>query len=223
MKNKQTIKMVFAGLFFVIGIVAVIASILIIGSDKGLTEAKFRVYVMYYSVGGLLEGAPVRLSGVNVGNVSDIDFSDKSFNGRKVIVTINIFNKFRKQLNDSARFAIKTEGVLGEKFVDISVLASGNKYDVNKLVVGDDPLDMQDMAEIFEIAAISLTATAENLGNVDVKSISIVMGQTAESLLIAAEGLNEMFVELQDVSRKTKRLLDRIEQRVIDGNLFKVF
>ena len=32
-----------------------------------------------------------------------------------------------------------------------------------------------------------------------------------------------MMFELKDISRKTKRLLDRIEQRVIEGNLFKVF
>ena len=41
--------------------------------------------------------------------------------------------------------------------------------------------------------------------------------------LITSRGINEIMEELQEITKKTKRLLDRVEQKVIDGNLFKVF
>jgi len=94
---------------------------------------------------------------------------------------------------------------------------------LNEPIIGEDPLDVQDLAEVFAGAAQSFTETAEQLSQIDLLTLTEVMGETSAALLVTSEGINDIMSELQDITRKSKRLLDRVEQRVIDGNLFRVF
>ena len=223
MDKKELTKELLAGLFFFLGIFLLVTFVIILGGNKGLAQSKFQVTVLYRNVGGLMEGAPVRLSGVNVGTVDRVEFLDQEFDGRRVAVTLNILSKYRKQLENDLRFTIQTEGILGEKLIEIDVLREGPQVDLKDPVIGEDPLDVEDMAEVFAKAAESFTATADQLSQIDVVGLSKVMEESSESLLITSRGINEIMEELQEITKKTKRLLDRVEQKVIEGNLFKVF
>lgn len=197
MDKRDFVKKLYASIFFLIGIVLILVVILAIGIEKGLTQPKFQIAVLFREVGGLSVGAPIRLSGVNVGTVGAIDFLDEKIQGRGVKVTLNVFKRYKKQLEKSGRFAIKTEGLLGGKLIDISASEAGKTINLNQPIVGEDPLDVQDLAEAF--------------------------GDTAKSLTVTSKGLNSIMNELKYISRTSKRLLDRVEERIIDGNLFKVF
>lgn len=223
MDKKDLTKELLAGLFFFLGIFLLVVFVIALGGSKGLAKSKFQVTVLYRNVGGLMEGAPVRLAGVNVGTVDRVEFLDREFDGRRVEVTLNILSKYRKQLENNLRFTIQTEGILGEKLIEIDVLREGPKADLKNPVIGEDPLDVEDMAEVFARAAESFTATADQLSQIDVVGLSKVMEDSSGSLLITSRGINEVMDELQEITKKTKRLLDRVEQKVIEGNLFKVF
>lgn len=223
MTSKDLSKNFLAGLFFLLGVFLIIAFILTLGKDKGLTESKFQIKVVFKDVGGLSEGAPARLSGVNVGNVANIDFLDEPINGRNVIVTLNIMERFRKQFNKGVHFAIMTEGVLGEKLMEISIIEGKEVPDLSKPVIGQDPLNVSDLTQVFSQAAQSFTKTAEEMSQIDMVELSEVMLESSKSLLITSEGLNEIMKELDEISHKSKRLFDRIEQKLIEGELFKVF
>jgi len=223
MEKYDSIKKIVAGLFFLGGIALIFFVIFTLGRDKGLTQPKFQVTVYYRDVGGLADGAPVRLAGVNVGNVEDISFLEKEIQGRKVVVILNIFDKYRNQLNRDAHFAIKTAGVLGDKQIEINLIDDGKTLDLSRPIMGEESLDVQELAGVFAAAAESFTKTSEDLNKIDMEGLSKVVGETAESLLITAQGINKLLKELEYVTKKSKRLMDRIEQKVIDGNLFKVF
>ena len=64
-------------------------------------------------------------------------------------MTLNILSQYRKQLENNLRFTIQTEGILGEKLIEIDVLREGPKVDLKNPVIGGDPLDVEDMAEVF--------------------------------------------------------------------------
>ena len=197
MEKKHFHRSLLAGTFFLTGILLVSIIVLTIGIEKGLTRPSFDVTVLYREVGGLSIGAPVALSGVNVGTVRSIDFLDKEVDGRGVKVVMHVYEKYRKQLEKSARFVIKTEGILGEKSIEISRSVEGDRIDLGQPLIGEDPLDVQDLAKLF--------------------------GDTAVSLKDTSQTIDTIVVELKHISSSTKRLLNRIEQRVIDGTLFKVF
>ena len=195
--DKNSIKKMSAGLFFVTGLILVAASVFFIGLDRGLTEPKFEVIVLFDQVGGLVEGAPIRISGVNVGIVKSVDFLNDQIGGRSLKVTMNIFKKYEFQFRKCSRVGIKTEGVLGQKLVEISEDHGRKVFDPSVPIIGEDPLDVEDMAGVITRTALSLKKTSE--------SVDDVMG------------------EWKYISRKTKRLMNRFEEKLIAGNLFKIF
>ncbi len=197
MDRKDVLRKIWAGSFFLTGLLMIVVVVLVIGIEKGLTEPRFGMRVLFREVGGLSIGAPVNLSGVSVGTVGSIDFLQQEIDGRGVVVTLNIFKKFEPQMKRASRFAIKTAGILGEKSVEISRDFDNIPIDIAQPVIGEDPLDVQDLAKIFGDTAIALQETTKLI--------------------------HSIVTELQDISVTTKRLLNRIEQRIIDGNLFKVF
>jgi|SRR6185503_8930452 len=152
-QQNDTMKKVGAAVFFLAGLALVVLFVFTIGRDKGFAEAKFQVEVLFNNVGGLTEGAPARLAGVNIGNVSDIDFLDRDVEGRKVRVTLNIFSKFRKPLQKATRFTIRTEGVLGEKLVEIYAIEDQDVADLGRPVMGENPVDISELTEEFAMAA----------------------------------------------------------------------
>jgi len=212
-----------SGIFFIGGIILFFVIIFMIGKDKGFAQPKFQVEVLFRDVGGLIEGARVQLAGVNVGIVSDIRFLEKRVKGRRVKVEVSIFNRYKKQLSQNVRFSIKTEGILGDKLVEIHSDEGGAQVDLSQPVIGEDPLNVQDLAQVFSSAAESFTNTSEDFSKVDVVKLSKVLEETAQSLVITSKGLNAILTELHYISIKSKRLLDRLEQKIIDGDLFKVF
>jgi ABC-type transporter Mla subunit MlaD len=222
-EKKELLRKFLAGGFFVAGLVLILAVIFILGKDKGFAQPKFRVAVLFRDVGGLIDGAPVRLRGVNVGTVSDINFLDREVQGRRVKVEVDIFDQFRDQLDQKVRFSIKTEGILGEKLIEIHEDNEGQALGSLEPILGEDPLNVQDLAQVFADAAESFTKTSEDFNEVDVQELSKVLSETARSLSKTARGVNQILTEMNYVTVKSKRLLDRLEQRLIDGNLFKVF
>lgn len=227
-KKEQKAKLM-ASLFFILGIVMVLAVIFTIGSNKGFIKPKFQVAVLYRNVGGLMEGAPVLLSGVNVGNVAEIDFLSRPVDGRRVKVVLNIFSRYRKQLQKNAVFSIKTEGILGEKLIEIEIVEDAQEVSLqnpligNQPIIGEDPLDVQDLADVFTKAAESFTKTSEELSKIDILELSKVMEESSRALLMTAEGLNAVMDELHYMTIKSNRILDRVEQKLIEGELFKLF
>lgn len=190
-------KQILAGLFFVLGCALVCFVIFFIGFNRGISRPQFSVEVLFDKVGGLAEGAPVRLSGVAVGTVRSIDLLDQDVAGRGIRVSLGIYRRYEKQLMRSTSISIQTEGVLGAKYVEIDRRPGQELLDVSRPVLAEPLLDVYDIARVLESTAGSFNETTR--------------------------GINSMMGELQGISRKTKRLLDRIERRVMDGNLFKIF
>jgi hypothetical protein len=81
--------------------------------------------------------------------------------------------------------------------VDIALSEQGKNFDLNQPIIGDDPLDVQDLAETF--------------------------GDTAVSLSETSRAIDEMIEELSNITAATKRLMNRIEEKLMDGSLFKIF
>ncbi len=197
MLKDDAMKQFWAGMFFFLGMGLVAGVIVFIGINKGMAEPKFTLQVLFDKVGGLTEGAPVRLSGVTVGRVDRIAFISDDLDGRGIDVALDIYRKFEPQVRRSTRVSVQTEGVLGAKYVEISRRVNETVLDVAKPVPGEAMLDVYDIAEVLRDTAQGFNRTT--------RDISAIMA------------------ELKYMSRKTKRILDRVERRVIDGTLIKVF
>ena len=73
----------------------------------------YNVYAVFSDVGGLKEGASVVIAGVEVGRVKQIRMADYE---AKVIMSVNKDVK----IQEDAIAAVKTRGLIGEKYIQIS-------------------------------------------------------------------------------------------------------
>jgi len=195
--NGGKFKKIAAGLFFIVFLCMVAISIFIIGIDRGLTEPKFQVIVLFNQVGGLVEGAPIRISGVNVGMVGAVDFLSEPIDGHSLKVRLDIFKKYEFEFRKCSKVSIRTEGVLGQKLIEISEDHSLKVFDPTAPIIGEDPLDVEDMAAVITRTAVSLQNTSQ--------------------------GVQDVLHEWKYISIKTKKLLNRVDEKLLENNLFKVF
>ncbi len=111
------------GLLILSAIVLLVAFILVMG---GLSfQPTYELKIGFDNPGGLQSGAPVKIAGVKVGKVKQIDFratnraEKKGERGSLVSVNIGVEKRYQSSIHEDATFYITTQGVLGEQFLAI--------------------------------------------------------------------------------------------------------
>lgn len=108
-----------AGVFIFVALIFIAGGVLIMGQKTKMFVAKGKLRVVMDDVAGLKEGAPVWLAGVDVGVVTAIDFTDP-----KKTNEVNIFleadHGALRKIGPDSKITIKTRGLMGEKYVDIT-------------------------------------------------------------------------------------------------------
>jgi phospholipid/cholesterol/gamma-HCH transport system substrate-binding protein len=107
------------GLFVVVSLLAFLGMIYALGARARLFEARYTIHAEFPEVGGLVEGATVRLAGVQIGRVSGVHLPARA--GGKVRVDLNIAKQFADRVRRDSMARIETQGLLGDKIVEISV------------------------------------------------------------------------------------------------------
>ncbi|HWM76799.1 MAG TPA: MlaD family protein, partial [Methylomirabilota bacterium] len=74
------------GAFILIGLVVFLAIIYLLGAQARYFERKYALTAEFTEVGGLIEGATVRLAGVQIGRVTKVELPPEP--GGKVQVTL---------------------------------------------------------------------------------------------------------------------------------------
>jgi phospholipid/cholesterol/gamma-HCH transport system substrate-binding protein len=87
---------------------------------------KYRVRIYLPEVSSLDVGAPVRLNGMNVGIVDAIKLAEESANpDRRIEVVLRILKRYQSVIRDDSTASVLTEGLLGNRFVNIQRGLSG--------------------------------------------------------------------------------------------------
>ena len=117
---KKTIQDIKVGLFIFIAIALAFIVVFSIGSEKQLFESQYTLYANFKDVGGLREGAPVRLAGVDVGTVSRVWFLD-DLEEKLVGAELKINKSVKERIRSDSTASIQTMGLLGDKFIFITM------------------------------------------------------------------------------------------------------
>jgi phospholipid/cholesterol/gamma-HCH transport system substrate-binding protein len=106
---------------------------------------KIRLRSYFDNAGGLREGAPVRLAGVDIGNVTSV----RVISGRPatpVEVTMKVNTKYSFALRKDSVTVMSTAGILGETFIDIdSSVAKGPEAAEGDTLPSRGQPDVQDV------------------------------------------------------------------------------
>src|SRR5277367_394791 len=86
----------------------------------GIFTHKILLRSYFDNAGGLREGAPVRLQGVDIGNVTKIQVvSDPNLKLTPVEVLMKVNTQYHRSLRRDSATTLATAGVLGETYLDI--------------------------------------------------------------------------------------------------------
>jgi phospholipid/cholesterol/gamma-HCH transport system substrate-binding protein len=107
------------GIFIILALIFLAGGILIMGEETKLFTHKGEVSVIMTDVAGLKEGAPVWLAGVDVGAVTRISF-ERPKQSNEVEVDLEVDRDALKKIGPDSIITVKTRGLMGEKYVDIT-------------------------------------------------------------------------------------------------------
>lgn len=102
------------GIFVVLGIVAFTYTAVSIGGVRFSEQPGYTLQARFTSISGLQTGAIVEAAGVRIGIVTGIEFDPENY---EALVSLRINEGVPVQ--EDAIAAIRTQGIIGEKFVRI--------------------------------------------------------------------------------------------------------
>lgn len=181
---------------FVLGGIAVFTIGLLFVGGKGEPFARrVQISSRFSSIGGLLEGAPVRLAGVDIGSVYDIRFAETQTE-KPVIVTIEINAGAADRIGRDAKAQIRQLGLLGDKYVEIlqGNLQLGTISEA-KYIEGQAPFEIGQMYDEFESIMENVREASGKIGEaVDLYASP----ETAENLSRGIDAARTLVEEIRD-------------------------
>ena len=106
------------GIFIFLGTILLVLAIFLLGSKEKLFTSTIEIRAFFDQIEGLKSGAPVRLSGYDIGSVSSVSFANDA--SAKVEVKMRIVNDLKHLIRIDSEASIETEGLVGKKIVAIT-------------------------------------------------------------------------------------------------------
>lgn len=151
---RETGSEVRVGALLLAAITVLAVGIFLIGKEGNVFARKNSYFVRFLTVGGLNAGNPVQLNGVDVGKVARVILPE-SPDESTIQVWISIERRYEKRVRGDSQAKIKTLGLLGDKYVEITsgspefpVIPSGGEIPAapmtsvdQLLATGEDTMD----------------------------------------------------------------------------------
>jgi phospholipid/cholesterol/gamma-HCH transport system substrate-binding protein len=198
--NKHKIKL---GLFITIGVLFFFIIIFLIGSQQNLFSSQIQLSTTFKNASGLQIGSSVRFSGIDIGNVDNIEIVNDS----TVKVDLSIKDDIKKFIKTDSKASIGSEGVIGDKLLIISQGTFNSKAVKNgDKIKSFEPIEMNDImasvkvtAENAEIITSELALLLSDINDgegtlgklMNDEGMAEDLDKTMENLRKSSKGLNE--------------------------------
>lgn len=138
------------GIFVLSGIVAIsYLSIKMAGLDL-FKQDSYTLSARFMSATGLKEGGNVNISGVSVGKIDKIELNPENF---EAVVTIRIGREI--QLDDDTIASVKTNGLIGDKYLSLSPGGSGITLSPGETIIEtESALDIEKIISNFAFGSL---------------------------------------------------------------------
>lgn len=201
------------GIFIFLGTVLLVLAIFTIGNRDSLFVSSITIKTYFNKVQGLRTGAPVRLSGYDIGSVSNMTLASDT-SGR-VEVTMRIDEEVRQFIRLDSEASIETEGLVGKQVISISpgttdleVVSDGG------IIKAKDPVSVEAIIkEVQDIMAYIKDITKEFSGI----SAKINNGEGTIGKLINDQ---QLYFAAVDITKSADRNLTTITERLEDVSNF---
>ncbi|MGH9581272.1 MAG: MlaD family protein, partial [Terriglobales bacterium] len=211
-----------------VGITVLVASVILavtiflVTGTTGLFTKSIRLKAYFDNAEGLRLGAPVRLQGVDIGNVTGVRIvPDRP--ASPVEVTLKVSTKYHFSLRKDSVATLNTAGALGEVYVDIN--SAGAKAEA---AADDDTILTEDRPGLQDVVRSS-QSTLQNmeilLKRLDRIVAAVERGEGSVGKLIydptLFNRLNQTMIDVQEVVRAVSRGEGTVGKLIKDDALYR--
>ena len=177
-----------AGVFLLLSFVILTVMIFAVSDIQSLFKKKKEVKVLFQFSDGIEKNAPVRLSGIKIGKVSDIRVAPEL--GDKIELTLSVFSD--TVIRRDTKAAIKTLGLVGGKYVELTGGSPQSPLlEQGGVIIGEESFKMEDLTK----TALDVVNRLKNIAT----NIDAMLGDPAFT-----KSLRTTVANLQDVSANIK-------------------
>ncbi len=209
------------GLTVIFASIALIVLIFLMTGSTGLFTHKITLYAYFDNASGLRVGAPVRLQGVDIGNVDSIRVVP-NHGLTPVKVVLRVSTKYENGIRADSSAELSTQGVLGETFVDIDSRGAHGPpaADGTVLPIHEQP-DLTDVVRASQSTLQNVQALLQRVDNI----VSFIQsGQGSIGKLIYDEALynrlNTTLTELQKVASAVSQGQGSLGKLIVSDDLY---
>jgi phospholipid/cholesterol/gamma-HCH transport system substrate-binding protein len=168
----QTLRL---GLFIIAALAVLFTGVFLIGTRQALFRRTYRVKADFQNVAGLANGADVRVGGLHEGTVKNIQLPTRP--DGKMTVNMDLEDHTHDVLKSDSIASIKSEGLIGDKYIEISFGSdNGAPLKNGDTIQAEPPLDMSNLVkkadqllDTAKGAVTDLNGTASNLKQISSK------------------------------------------------------
>jgi phospholipid/cholesterol/gamma-HCH transport system substrate-binding protein len=110
-----------------VGIMAIVALailgvlIFLLTSGGSVFRTRVKLYTYMGDSGAMAQGSPVRLNGIVVGSVRNVELSGENLDGRRIKIEMEVYEDMLRSMPVDSQAFISAENLLGAKFINISM------------------------------------------------------------------------------------------------------
>jgi phospholipid/cholesterol/gamma-HCH transport system substrate-binding protein len=182
------------GLFAFIGITILGVIVFLIGDERRLFSRHISYDTSFSDVQGLKVGAQVRMDGIDVGNVTEVEHSE-NLGDPRIHVRISIVRSEALRLKADAYAKVANKGLLGDKLLEL-VPGSGALRSLNEPQIrGQDPTDFSNLFN--EVGSIA-QKTDSVLGNLDRVAKGLADDNLSQDLKSSMHSIREILRQVAE-------------------------
>ncbi|MDQ3193284.1 MAG: MlaD family protein [Bacteroidota bacterium] len=166
--KKESANNIKLGVFISTGLLLFLFAIYSIGKQQRLFGSTFTIGALFYDVNGLQIGHNVRFSGITIGTVNNISIISDSL----VKVEMIIEEDKRKFIKKDANAVIGSEGLMGNKVVNILPGAGKEVISHNDLILSDKSIDIDNLLRSIQTTANNMEIITGNLAEISQLTLS---------------------------------------------------
>ncbi|MGJ8651489.1 MAG: outer membrane lipid asymmetry maintenance protein MlaD [Opitutaceae bacterium] len=137
------------GCFVLVGLGAVLYLAIQVGSARFFNSDSYELKARFSSISGVNTGSRIEIAGVRVGTVTEIVLNDDFF----AILTLELPNSI--QLDDDTIASVKTAGLIGDRYINLSPGGSGLPLEPGDTIVDtESAMDIEGLISRFALGGI---------------------------------------------------------------------
>jgi phospholipid/cholesterol/gamma-HCH transport system substrate-binding protein len=178
--------------------------VFLIGDERRAFEKKERYYVVFEDVQGLTRGAPVRMGGMDVGQVASVGYGADERNSQ-LRVAMDIVRSEARRIREDSVATIGNKGLLGDKMVIIRVGSPDRgALPVGATLKSEAPSDLSKLTD--RLGAITEKADVV-MGNLEKTTETLANPEMQEDLKGAVKSLGHILRSVDEGDGYVSRLL----------------